>query len=109
MTDLLLDVLAAARITRLVVEDDITSGPRRALIRFAYARAGRPLDDAEDPEHAVLVDTADPPKVARLITCPWCVGVYVAGAVVLVRGSRAWRPLRDVLALSMAQGWVLTH
>ena len=44
----------------------------------------------------------DPPKLARLITCRWCAGVWIAGAVVAARtiAPRGWDPVAKGLALS---------
>lgn len=108
--DLAVDALAVARLTRLVVADTITTGPRDAVIRWAYARAGRAgeLGDREEwasPAEVVNLDR-HPPKLARLITCPWCAGVWVGAGVVVVRAvaPRAWRPVARMLAVSEAAG-----
>lgn len=65
----LLTLGAVARITRLVVGDDF---PPIAWARERIAAPG-------EREGAGAIARA----VADLIQCPWCVSVYVAGAVVL--------------------------
>lgn len=86
--------LAAFRITRIITLDTITEGPREwLLLRFP-----------PDPEHARLhpkkftingkATTAWMPdgrvpdrKVSKfgvLLSCPWCVGFWVSGALVAV-------------------------
>lgn len=56
----------------------------------------------------VQVVAKDPhaPKLAYLLTCPWCVGMYVAGAVVVLdrRPPRWWPAIRRALAVSAAAG-----
>jgi hypothetical protein len=107
--ELLIDALAAFRITRLVVADDITEPPRARVLQAVYA-AG----DREPPEavtdgctwtQAVHQDPA-PPKLATLITCPWCAGFYVSIAVVIGRrlAPRMWRPVARAFALSGVAG-----
>ena len=43
----------------------------------------------------------EPPKLARLITCRWCAGVWIAAGVVGARSlaPRAWTPVARALAL----------
>lgn len=82
--DELVSALAVFRITRLIVEDTLFDDQRAALIDWLKAH--------------------DHPKVAYLITCPWCSSMYVAAAVVIVARYRWWRPLARVLAASAAAG-----
>lgn len=58
---LVLTLLATARVTRLVTEDTLLDPPRTWALGKLLAR---------NPEH----------KVAYLLTCPWCVSVYVGAA-----------------------------
>lgn len=80
MTDLLIDALAVFRLTRLVTTDTILDRPREAVRK-------------------------ERPGLFLFLTCPWCVGMWLAAGVVLVAPHvRLWRPLRQVLALSAIAG-----
>jgi hypothetical protein len=110
--ELLVDVLAVHRLTRLVVADTITRPARRAVGHWAAERAGDfaladNLDadlDLNDALALAHVDGTSGPMVAELLTCRWCVSVWVALGVVVARrvAPRAWRPVAVVLALSSA-------
>ena len=66
MKRLLTDVtlaLATYRLTKLVIDDKITEGPRE----YVFAHAG-------DPSVS---------KISYLITCPWCVSIYAGLALSL--------------------------
>jgi hypothetical protein len=99
---LAVDALATYRLTRLVTADVISEPFRRSVVGRAL---GRRPDDA-----ALLAGTAqevvdsldDPPKSARLITCRWCAGMWIAGGVVAARrlAPRGWDPVSRALALS---------
>jgi hypothetical protein len=109
--DLLVDVAAVHRLTRLVTEDVITQELRDDVIRSAYARG-----DARQRTHAsaLLLDDitwldiverdADPPKLAVLVTCRWCASIWIAGGVVAARlvAPRLWGHGARLLALSSA-------
>lgn len=105
---LAVDALATFRLTRLVTEDYLTARPRERFIRHAYLSAGkRLLPPALDRAAGTLPYTdTDPPKLAVLITCPWCSGVWVAAGVVLARhlAPTWWHPLSLVLAFSAVAG-----
>lgn len=101
------DALAAYRLTRLATADVLLVGPREAVVRWAYVRAG--LDwrlPLEEPSAGAWSDLAmaddDPPKVATLVTCRWCAGFWIAAVVVVARRlfPRAWPPLAKALAYS---------
>jgi Protein of unknown function (DUF1360) len=101
--ELSIDLLAAYRLTRLATADIISEGPRRALVDSV----GREAAETVDPRHertavAVVSEMEDPPPLARLVTCRWCAGVWIAGGVVLARAiaPRAWDPVAKALALS---------
>lgn len=114
--DLLVDAAAAYRLTRLVTADTITETPRARLVEAARIGAGLPPADGvsydgerfvDDGEHVVLasevVDEWDrPPKIAELVTCRWCAGMWVSFGVVLARrvAPRLWSPIARALALS---------
>lgn len=108
MIPLILDALAAHRLTRLVTADVITAPVRDRIIEWAYGRDGAPSEVLDDAEaygwtEAALNDD-DPPKLATLVTCRWCTGAWVAAAVVAARylAPRAWHPVATALAVSSA-------
>lgn len=86
--DFVIDALAAYRITRLVTEDTITE-PIRERIEARAIISGRK-------------------RLAKLVSCPWCVGVYVGVGVVVARAvaPRQWAVAARALALSAATGIV---
>lgn len=90
MTALAVDALAAFRLTRLVTTDTILDGPR-----------GRVLDALDDrgPRAA---------RVADGLTCSWCVGVWAAGAVLMLRqvSPKVGGALVDLLAVAAGAGLV---
>lgn len=102
--DLVTDVLAVHRLTRLVTEDVITQELRDGVIEWAYKKSGyRPVLDGRTWE-AIVEDDSDPPKLAVLVTCRWCASIWLAGGVVAARLAlgRTVSPLLRVLALSSA-------
>lgn len=115
MIDLAIDALAAYRLTKLVVDDDITAEPRDAVVRSAYESAGRAdqhrqrhpeVDSYPGAWADSVANDPDPPKIATLVTCPWCSGMWVALGVVIARRivPRAWSGLAKVLAFSAITG-----
>lgn len=107
--DLAVDALAVYRLTVLVTEDYLTRDLRELVIRGAYLRAGEighlnKLDGravGELPE-----DDEAPPKLAKLVTCPWCSSVWLAAGVVAVSrvAPRQWRYVARGLAFSAVAG-----
>ena len=99
--ELVIDALAAYRLTKLATDDVITQPPRDAVIRWAYKRKGVTLDD--HPQEFVEMDE-DPPKFATLVTCRWCAGMYIAAGIVFMKrfAPRQWNALGEVLTLSAA-------
>ena len=101
--ELLVDGLATYRLTRLATADIIVEPMRRSLV-------GRLVRAWQDPPEADVIRTAeetvesleDPPKLATLVTCRWCAGVWIAGGVVLARtvAPKAWEPVARAMALS---------
>jgi len=86
--DVVLDVLATQRITRLVVDDELTS-PIREYIWKNHS-----------PEET---------KLGYFVTCPFCVSIWAGGAVALMSAtpsgsvfSGTFSVLRYTLALSGA-------
>lgn len=86
----LVDMLACARLTRLLVEDRIPLGWARDRI---VARAEQ--NDA---------GLGSPSKIVELVGCPWCMSIYVAAGILAVRRRRWWAPVALGLALSQAAG-----
>jgi hypothetical protein len=94
------DVLATYRLTRLATADVISEPVRMALLRKAGAT---PPADADDPTAQEVVESLDhPPRLATLITCRWCAGMWIAAAVTAARlaAPKAWEPASRALALS---------
>lgn len=117
MIEALLDTLACYRLTRLITRDGLTVDLRAAVIRAAYGSQDAlalPLPSwwetpAEWEERAREDD--DPPKLAELILCPWCVSVWVAAGVLIARSRfpRAWAPVARLLALAAAAALVAAN
>ena len=98
--ELLVDALATYRLTRLATADVISEPVRMALIRQTGAE---PPPGEEDPTAQEIVESLDdPPRLATLITCRWCAGVWIAAGVMTARSvvPRAWQPVSRGLALS---------
>ena len=66
--DILLNSLATYRLTRLVIQDEITAELR--------AKAFEQIAKLPDPLAT---------KLTFLLTCPWCVGIWAAGAILVLR------------------------
>lgn len=105
---LLVDGLAVYRATRLVTSDSLTADVRERVLQLAYRRDGRKLaepnpsrDKGETPH-----DDPAPPKLAVLVTCPWCVGFwFTIGAVVWRRSSPgSWGMFAEAAAISTLVG-----
>ena len=81
--DLVLDVLAVSRLTRLVTTD----------------RVSEPLRDrvAARPELGMVSDGLE---------CDWCVSVWWAFGVGVVRRFRWWRLVRRGLVVALLAGWL---
>lgn len=108
--DLLVDLACVYRVTRLIVEDNITARPREAIVRALYEdahRAGevRRVTGRDRPSFVQYAKTdPTPPKLAKLITCWWCSSAWAAVAVVY--GLRRAPRLKRVLAASAITGVV---
>jgi hypothetical protein len=81
------DALAVFRLTKLVVDDEIFADVRDKLL------------DRFPPEST---------KLGYLITCPWCVSIYLGGAVVVARlvAPRQWDLAARALSFSALTGLV---
>lgn len=104
--ELLVDVLATYRLTRLATADVISEPVRRSLVgRLVGADQ---IPESEDGSIVTAQETVeslkDPPKLATLITCRWCAGMWIAGGVVFARQAypKYWEPLARAMALSAA-------
>jgi hypothetical protein len=97
MLTFLIDALATFRITRLLIEDEILRGPRMAILGKL------------EPEG--FTQPGDESKLAYFLQCPWCMGMWIAVAVVGCRTflPRKWHPLATALALSAAAGLISEH
>lgn len=89
MTDAVVDFLAAYRLTRLAIVDTF---PPVQRLRFRVLQRW--------PEDSWQVE---------LGTCPWCLSVWIAAGVLIVRRTRAWRALAFVLAGSAVAGALSEH
>lgn len=105
---LLVDAVAVYRLTRLVTADDLAEAVRARWIRAAYR-----LEDGHDsPRQPTVGETwqdlleqdPQPPKLATLIVCRWCAGVYVSVGVAFMRWRfpKFWNQVADVAAMSAA-------
>lgn len=105
---LAVDALAVYRLTKLATADVIMQPVRDRLIEAAYASAGRAEDEREVIEHegdwqnVVVAEDPVPPKLAVLLACRWCAGIWISFGVLAVRRTRWWPSVADALAYSSA-------
>lgn len=92
---LLLDALAVARLTRLVVTDTILAPLRARLI------GSRPSTTRDLGGERILV--AARPRLAELLSCPWCTSPYLAAIVVACQAlaPAVWIYPSAILAFSL--------
>lgn len=93
-TNVTIDALAVARLTRLATEDRIPVGWVRDRILERADRDSGGLGSAS--------------KLAELVSCPWCMSIWLAAGVVVVRRYRWWRPVALALAFSEVAGLAAT-
>lgn len=104
MDSFVVDALATYRLTRLVTRDAITKPLREKAIAAVYEAESEEPGLKGHGSYAARVawegDAA--PKVAKLITCPWCVGVWLGFGVMVLRRTmpRVWSPIATALALA---------
>ena len=101
-SELTVDALATYRLTRLATADVISEPARMAVLRKVGAE---PAPGADDPTAQEVVESIkDPPRLATLVTCRWCAGIWIAAGVAAARhvAPRAWQPVARGLALSAA-------
>lgn len=121
MLELIVDLLAAYRLTRLATTD--TFPPilaARAWLLRRYPDENTQFGDSEvvdgQTETGVRVVPLSlgwwiaerPHWLGELITCPWCASMWLAAGVVLVRDFAAWRWIALVLAFSAVAGLLST-
>lgn len=92
-----INLLAAFRITRLVVADAFPFGPLRLRVsdwaneRWAPLQRVLGKNTEVQPGDNVKVTAYDGnAPLAYLITCPWCAGPYVSVAVALLASTGTW-------------------
>lgn len=91
MIDLVLDGVAAYRLTRLVTTDTITQPVRHRLHAAVESAEAGPVVE----------------KLATLVTCPWCVGVWAGFGVTLARQTwRGWPTVARALTVASAAAWL---
>ena len=98
--ELLVDGLATYRLTRLATTDVISEPVRMALLRRVGAEPSPGRDDPTAQE--VVESLEDPPRLATLVTCRWCAGIWIAAGVAGARrfAPEAWEPVARGLALA---------
>lgn len=98
--DLLLGGVAAHKFTRLVSKSSVASPLRAPFVEFQGAAGS-----GEHVEHAREDGSLVRHTVGELLTCPFCLGVwvstaYVAGLTFAPRASRAWAGVMVVVSVS---------
>jgi len=101
MDELVIDGLALFRGVRLISRDVIFDRPRAKFTEWVWNRA----PEAE-PGRARPV-----PKLIELAGCPWCLSVYGAVIVIVLRTRypKLWSPVARGLALSALVGLIATN
>lgn len=108
-TDLAIDALAVARLTRLVTKDRLTRPWRRRVIVAHYEAAGKPFPETWDAFGPIVVtDDIDAPTGAYLLSCSWCSSLWCALIVLALRWAipSVWSPVAKALAASQLTGMV---
>jgi hypothetical protein len=87
--DVLVGGLATYRVTKLVIDDEIFREPREKVLS-ALMKDGSPLAM----------------KAYYLLTCPWCVSIWAAGGLLLLKKTSPglYEVLASVLASSALTG-----
>lgn len=93
-----LDVLAVARLVRLIQEDRVPVG----WLRDRVKREAWKHHDASRATH-------DEPYIVELLECPWCMSVWVGMFVLILRHVPGWRLLRFVLVSSYVTARLTEH
>lgn len=106
--NLVVDAVAAYRLTRLATADVITEPARSAVIQAAYRHDGRWRDAVRSAPYSTwterAMDDEQPPKLAKLVTCRWCAGWWISVLVVVARRRcpKLWQPVAEVAVCSAA-------
>lgn len=108
MLTLVRDMLAAARLLRLLRDDSIFQSTRETLISMSYAARGDKKPEQYTWQEWALLDRK-PPKLAQLMECPWCLGVWCAFAVIVLRSRKYGTLLCDMLAVSYVASLAEIH
>lgn len=106
MNDLVLDALAAFRLTRLAHRDTITQPARDWImdrsVEVYPAFDGHPMVG----EPGTIRDVQPYAFVRDLLDCGWCTSVWAAGAVLALRALPGGRWVRNLLAVAGAAGLI---
>ncbi len=104
LLELVVDALATYRLTRLATTDVISETARRSILHKVGVEPEAESGEGEADRSAVEVVGAmsDPPRLATLVTCRWCAGVWIAAGVTAARrfAPELWEPVGRGLALS---------
>ena len=90
--------LAVARVTRLITADRITQAPRERIATWLWWRAcsfcGKPGATGTPTQQLKLWrNTSEAPMLVDLLTCRWCMSIWVsvvAVPLVYLWGERPW-------------------
>ncbi|MBC9732572.1 DUF1360 domain-containing protein [Nocardioides marmotae] len=100
LADIALGGLAVHKFTRLVSRSSVAAPVRAPFTRFeGAAGSGEHVESAREDDGRLRA------TIGKLITCPFCLGVwvgtaYIAGLNLAPRPTRAWAALFAVTALS---------
>jgi len=100
--ELLVDAPATYRLARFATADVLSEPARKAVLR----RVGADAPDGTEPDdlsaQEIVEELKDPSRLATLITCRWCAGVWIAAGVSSARmvAPRSWSPVARGPALS---------
>jgi hypothetical protein len=114
MIELILDAAATYRLTRLVTADTITQHTRDTIIRWTYRNhpglhhAALNADQTPGAWQHWAEDDPHAPKLATLITCRWCAGIWLGFLTIALRkiAPRQWRPAAYALTCASAAAWL---
>lgn len=98
---LVVNALAVFRLARLVAIDDITEGLRQRLGRpWVVVTVGDATVHGDQPETGARY------RAWRLVTCPWCISMWIAAVVVAFEAfwPDVWIYPAMVLAFSAVAG-----
>lgn len=94
MIELALAVFAVFRVAELIAIDE---GPGDVLLKFrVWAGA------------YTLGEDGRPSSVGRLVSCPYCIGIYLAFIAALVVAPHDWRLILYWLGIAGAQAFLQT-